>query len=54
MAVVFDEVVGEMRPDREDASGEREHAPAPAPIDMAEVRRALARQRRLDERLAAH
>jgi hypothetical protein len=54
MAVVFDEVVGEMRPDREDESGEREQAPPPPSTDVAEVRRALARQRRLDERVAAH
>jgi hypothetical protein len=54
MGVVFDEVVGEMRPDREERPDEQPGSAPPRHTDVDEVRSALARRRRLDARLAAH
>lgn len=54
MGVVFDEVVGEMRPDDE---GRPETPARETPTkhpDVDEVFRALERRRRLDLRLSAH
>jgi hypothetical protein len=54
MGVVFDEVVGEMRPDDEGgAKTPATETPAKHP-DVDEVCRALERRRRLDLRLSAH
>lgn len=54
MGVVFDEVVGEMRPDDEGGSDKPAKATPATHADVDEVCRALERRRRLDLRLSAH
>jgi hypothetical protein len=55
MTVVFDEVVGDVRPDDDGESdnARREHTPARSAIDVDELRRTLERARRRNARLAA-
>jgi hypothetical protein len=56
MAVVFDEVVGDVQPDDDDGesgAGEGDTPTSPPTIDVGELRRALGCARRRDARLAA-
>jgi hypothetical protein len=54
MGIVFDEVVADVRPDREEPAREqRGRATKPGPT-IQEIEAALARRRRLDMRLEAH
>ena len=55
MAVVFDEVLGDVQPDDSGSSDATDHdaSGAQPAVDVDELRRALERARRRDARLAA-
>lgn len=54
MAIVFDEVVADVRPDREEPRREQQGASAKGGPSVQDIEAAIARRMRLHARLEAH